>query len=109
MTDSERDMTVRLRMRTEKPLHEGSYWSDSDKETLRRMFSDGSGITEIALTLKRSESAVIQMMEKLDLFGRHQHPRRRRKQHHGGCTCSHCGKPVECARANQSNSFPSII
>ena len=98
MTDLERTMTQRLRQRAEKPLHEGSYWSDYDKDELRRMFDTGIGITEIALTLERSEQAVMQMIEKLDLFRRQQHPRRRKKERQCGCICRNCGAPIECPR-----------
>jgi hypothetical protein len=45
MTELERTMPQRLRQHAEKPLHEGSYWSDYDRDELRRMFDACTGIT----------------------------------------------------------------
>jgi len=66
------------------------YWSDEEREKVLRMFYDGIGISEIAMTLKRSELSVIQhLMQTKELTSpqnrRSWGPRRR------GCSCpGHC-------------------
>lgn len=70
---------------------EGEYWTDEEKHRLQVMFEAGIGITEIACTLRRSEVAVLQQIEKMDLYNRKSNPRRRcavRKQ--SCCLCSIC-------------------
>ena len=58
-----------LRSRTIRPVREGAYWEKEEIELLEEMFNSGAGITEIALVLERSEPAVVQQIEKLDLYG----------------------------------------
>ena len=38
---------------------QGDYWSEEDKENLSKMFFEGVGITEMAVILQRSETAII--------------------------------------------------
>ena len=68
-----------LRSRTIRPVREGAYWEKEEIERLEEMFNSGAGITEIALVLERSEPAVVQQIEKLDLYGRKQNPQRKRQ------------------------------
>lgn len=65
----------------------GDYWSDEDRERLRQMFYEGIGISEIALRLQRTESAVFQQIEKMSLFCKDK--RRPRKDACRNCSC-HC-------------------
>ena len=74
-----------LRNHKDQLEREGDYWSDEDRERLKDMFEDGVGITEIAIRLQRTEPAVFQQIEKLDLYRRKDRPRRRRSL---GKTCS---------------------
>ena len=46
---------------------QGDYWSEEDKENLSKMFFEGVGITEMAVILQRSETAIIQQIEKMNL------------------------------------------
>lgn len=74
---------------------EGDYWSDEDRERLRTMFGQGVGITEIAIRLQRTEPAVFQQIEKLDLYERKDRPRRRKSEPKPipapcECLCSVC-------------------
>ena len=57
---------------------EGEYWTEDEIERLREMFDEHFGITEAAVTLKRSETAIYQQMEKQDLFDRKANPKRRK-------------------------------
>lgn len=80
-----------LRNRNSRLEREGDYWSLEEKERLMEMFYEGIGLSEIAIRLQRTEPAVCQQIEKMDLYGRKDHPRRRRgrmKPH--DCLCSIC-------------------
>ena len=56
----------------------GECWSEEDKEKLSEMFNDDIGITEIAVILKRLETAIMQQIEKQDLYGRRLYPARQK-------------------------------
>ena len=64
----------------------GECWSEEDKGKLSEMFFDNVGITEIAIILQRSESAVMQQIEKQDLYLRKQYP----------CRQKNCSTPAKC-------------
>lgn len=66
----------------------GDYWSDEERERLKEMFDAGIGISEIAIRLQRTEPAVFQQIEKMDLYQRKNRPRRR-KGTDRVCIC-HC-------------------
>ena len=74
------------------------YWTDDEKNRLRILFDSGVGITEIALELGRTEPAVYQQIEKLDLYGRKQNPQRQRNgKKPPECLCGRCGNdPTSC-------------
>lgn len=68
----------------------GDYWSDEDKKRLREMFELGIGLSEIAIRLQRTEQAVSQQFEKMDLYNRKDNPRRRKNlATYKTCVC-HC-------------------
>ena len=76
-----------MRNRTVRLDREGDYWTAEEKEALVQKFNEGEGITAMALDLQRTESAVIQQIEALDLFGREKKnpvPKQAR------CLCSSC-------------------
>lgn len=66
----------------------GDYWSEEDRDRLKQMFEEGVGISEIAIRLQRTEPAVFQQSEKMDLFHRKDRPQRR-KGANRNCNC-HC-------------------
>ena len=74
-------------------------------QTTRRidLFDSGVGITEIALELGRTEPAVYQQIEKLDLYGRKQNPQRQRNgKKPPECLCGRCGNdPALCPLRKQ--------
>lgn len=69
-TDEQTESVINMRNRTVRLDREGDYWTDEEKEMLVQKFNEGEGITAMALQLQRTESAVIQQIEALDLFGR---------------------------------------
>lgn len=90
-----RNSSVRLERR-------GEYWSDKDKEKLNKMFHDGTGITEMAVILQRTESAIMQQIEQQDLYGRKQNPiRQRNTVSPSQCLCAVCkAAPATCPLAD---------
>ncbi len=68
-----------MRNRTTRLEREGDYWTEDEKSQLKDLFEDGAGITEIAIHLQRTEPAVFQQAEKMDLYGRKRNPMRNRK------------------------------
>ena len=53
---------------------EGDIWSQDEKDRLEELFYEGVGISEIAIRLQRTEPAVIQQIEKMDLYQRKSYP-----------------------------------
>ena len=84
-----------MRKRTTKLEHEGDYWSEDEKKSLKQKFDDGMGISEIALFLQRTEPAVIQQIEKMDLYGRKANPVRRKYAKEISSPCYLCTAPCE--------------
>lgn len=68
-----RNQTVRLD-RT------GDYWTEADIKRLRDCFDQGTGITDISIALQRTEPAIFQQIEKLDLYRRKENPQRSRSR-----------------------------
>lgn len=86
--------------------HDGWYWSSEDEENLKTMFATGIGVSQIAIELQRSELAVMQEIEKLDLYERKEHPKRhRRPRATKGFDCHYCnGDCDNCPIANSNDS-----
>jgi len=101
MTEQEFSTAVRnMRRRTTRMEREGDYWTEDDKELLVRLFDAGIGITEMALQLQRTEPAVQQQIEKMDLYQRKENPKRQRfHKELPGCLCERCScDPAACPR-----------
>ena len=77
-----------MRSRTVRLDREGDYWTKEERDELVRLFYEGVGITSIALILQRTESAIIQQIEAMDLFGRRKGKNTPSKQPR--CLCSSC-------------------
>ena len=60
--NNERKLLIGLRNGAIPSERSGEYWSKEEKEKMKRMFWNGDGISEIALSLQRSENAVIQQL-----------------------------------------------
>ena len=94
-----------LRQGLIRPEREGEYWTDDEREKLRRCFDEGMGITETALVLRRSEHAVVQQIEKQDLYERKTNPQRRKTTKDHVCLCSSCRAPEGlCPRLQNCNA-----
>lgn len=83
-----------MRNRTVRLDRQGDYWTADEKETLARKFREGEGITAMALELQRTESAVIQQIEAMDLFGR---KKKNPTPKQPCCLCANCKlDPAAC-------------
>lgn len=84
-----------MRQRTTRLEREGDYWTQEEGETLARLFDDGVGISKMAAQFQRSEPAVMQQIEKLDLYQRKENLRRRRCfVKSPKCLCEDCEYPA---------------
>ena len=92
-----------MRRRTTRLEREGDYWTESDKKELESLFIAGYGISEIAIQLQRTEPAVFQQIEKMDLYQRKEYPTRRKRTKPPVVPCpySRNGKPL-CKLNGQS-------
>ena len=73
------------------------YWTDDERDVLRREYVNGTSINEIALMLERSESAIYQQIERLSLCVRNPFSSRKKNSVDKGqdCLCKTC----KCNRA----------
>ena len=87
----EREMIRRHRNGTIRFDHEGEFWRDDEKRTVKMMFEEGYGISEIAFAVGRSEPAVMQQIEKMDLYQRTLNPKRHKSPPKAPtCLCDSC-------------------
>lgn len=91
MTSNNVEIVKNMRQRTTRLDREGDYWTEEEKAQLKSMFEEGIGITEIAMVLQRTEPAVMQQIEKMDLYQRERYPQRRKSVPKApACLCSTC-------------------
>ena len=95
MNEQDYSTAVRnMRNRTSRLEREGDCWEQYEKDQLVWMFNEGVGIPEIAVQLQRTEPAVYQQIEKLDLYQRKENPQRRKNPvQPSDCLCSLCKRP----------------
>ena len=80
-----------MRNRNRRLDREGDYWSQAEKDRLHNLFDEGIGLSEIAIRLQRTEPAVFQQIEKMDLYQRKSYPQRRRSSTRSeSCLCQQC-------------------
>lgn len=65
---NEREVLIALREGKISSERSGGYWSDAEKDELRRYFMDGDGISQIAVALQRSENAIVQQLMSMGLL-----------------------------------------
>lgn len=63
------------------------YWTDDERDVLRREYVNGTSINEIALMLERSESAIYQQIERLSLCVRNPFSSRKKNSVDKGQDC----------------------
>jgi len=88
---------ISMRNRTVRLDREGDYWTEEEKEQLVKLFREGEGITAIAIRLQRTEPAIMQQIEKLDLYRRKESPARRKSTTKSPiCLCDNCQLDPSC-------------
>ena len=105
------ETVIAMRNREIRLNREGEYWTDEEKEQLRTMFEAGFGITKIAYILCRTEPAVYQQIESLDLYNRKTNPQRRRSvAKPRGCLCENClCAPSFCPRCMKAQTGDGVV
>lgn len=109
MLDFNMTETVKnMRNRTARLDRGGDYWTEDEKQQLAERFDAGEGITSIAIQLQRSETAIFQQCEKMDLFKRKSYAKKKYEKclEQDGCLCSNCEHYEKCQ--NRSNCDLSI-
>lgn len=93
-----------MRNRTVRMDREGDYWTEEEKERLVKLFRQGEGITAIAIKLQRTEPAIMQQIEKMDLYRRKEAPVRRKTEPKPPvCLCDNCKlDPASCPHRGAS-------
>lgn len=98
-TNEHTESVKNMRNRTVRLDREGDYWTEEEREALVHKFREGEGITAMALEFQRTESAVIQQIEVLDLFGR---KKKNTTPKQPCCLCANCKlDPALCPRQGQ--------
>jgi len=70
---------------------EGAIWRDDEKQKVKSMFDEGYGLSEIALSIGRSEMAITQQIENMDLYQRALNPKRAKSPPKPpACLCDTC-------------------
>ena len=88
---------INMRNRTVRLDREGDYWTEEEKEQLVRSFQEGKGITAMAMLLQRTEPAIIQQIEKMDLYQRKTNPiKKRTVAKQPVCLCTTCQFDPSC-------------
>lgn len=89
-----------MRNHTARMDREGDYWTEEEKEQLVKLFREGKGITAIAIRLQRTEPAIMQQIEKMDLYRRKESPARRKSTPRPpACLYDNCQlDPASCPR-----------
>ena len=106
----EREMIRRHRNGTIRFDHEGEFWRDDEKRTVKMMFEEGYGISEIAFAVGRSEPAVMQQIEKMDLYQRTLNPKRHKSPPKAPtCLCDSCSLDLSaCPRCEAHLSVQEV-
>jgi len=90
---------INIRTRTTKLERERDYWSEEEREQLRELFYNGTGISEIAIILQRSELTVVEQVKLLGLYSNSSSKKKSGKKHlhclspncqNDPCFCPHC-------------------
>lgn len=87
--NSKAEQVRKMRDRTEPVDRQQEYWTDDELQRLESMFYEGVGITDMALTLQRSEMAVVNRIT--GYYRRVRAPR----QYRAECQCRKCAYYID--------------
>ena len=86
---SKAEQVRKMRDRTEPVDRQQEYWTDDELQRLESMFYEGVGITDMALTLHRSEMAVVNRIT--GYYRRVRAPRQNKAE----CQCRKCAYYID--------------
>lgn len=66
--DNRRELIKAIRENTVVPARNGEYWREDERKLLINLYSDGVGISELALYFQRSENGIIQQLTSLGVM-----------------------------------------
>lgn len=88
MSTSKEDL-ISLRKGEKPPERSGEYWSKEERQSLICDFTDGEGISNMAVKYKRTELAVVQELKNAGMF-KNQSRHRRKNRICIDDLCCHC-------------------
>ncbi len=97
--DSQREQIKAMRKNALAAQRQKDYWSEEDHEKLQIMFSEGVGISEMAVTFHRTEMAIMNQINNLKLYEKVRSPRKKNDE----CKCKQCNK-IECEKYAETHT-----
>lgn len=76
---------------------DGLYWSEEDRQKLLNGFYEAIGISELAMMLQRSETAIIQQLNAEHCYENAKKKRKRCAKTKEKCICIQCAEFERCA------------
>ena len=86
---TQQELLLAIRNGEMHPERSTAYWTPEERAELQRLYRDGQGISEIALLLQRSESAVFQQLLAMGMLAGQGKPRQRNPRQ-VKCQCPKC-------------------
>lgn len=109
---TQQELLLAIRTGEIQPERSTAYWTPEERAELQRLYRDGQGISEIALLLQRSESAVFQQLLAMGMLAGQGKPRQRNpRQIKCQCPkcleweCPHYDREEECCCLKLSMTF----
>ncbi|MDO4515552.1 MAG: hypothetical protein Q4C76_00250 [Bacillota bacterium] len=65
---NQKELIKAIRENAVVPARNGEYWRDDERQQLVNLYSDGVGISELALCFQRSELGIIQQLTSLGVM-----------------------------------------
>lgn len=94
---------IAMRMNGKGLDNDGLYWSEEDRKKLVNAFESGIGVSEIALLLKRSETAIMQQITCEGLMQFETKKRNRSAKKSAKCLCPTCECRDTCDKLMRKN------
>lgn len=94
---------IAMRTMGEGLSRQGQNWTDKERKRLEDMFYRGVGLSEIALELQRSETAIMQQLVNMDAF-KNERPHRERETL--PCPCRGCKQRKVCPDSLENRTKP---
>ena len=92
---------IAMRTKGEGMENDGQFWTEEDRTRLIEEHTDGMGISELAILLSRSESAVIQQMYREGLMVTPETKKRTRVPKQKPPGCERCEVKEDCAKLRE--------